>query len=212
MKKITFILAFMLSMSALKAQTFDQSYHETFDSDSLGWTLCNMKNDQAIRSSIEKSVLTLESGKFTHPQTGQVTYGYSESFCYMPISVAEDFKIVMHLKYRNTTWDCGFRFNERDDGNFYAVTFMEWAKKVRFSRFENGVEVGGLTQGYAYPSIKRKEWNEVVVEKTGSVITISIQGQQIFKIKDAPVNYSGFSFFTYGDQSMMVDDVKFIEQ
>lgn len=207
MKK-SFILAAALAI-ACTANVSAQQYVENFDSNSLEWTECTFNNKENIKAFIDKGVLTVHSEKNTDFFTGRVSFSTSTSTCYAPLDVKKPFKITTHLRYSEEDFPCGIMFNLKDDGTFYAISLNESAKKVYFQRWVDNEKVGGFTQGFQYPKLKKGQFYELVLESNGDAITFTMEGVQIFKLRYMPLSYNGFGFITYGEQEMIVEDVIF---
>ena len=207
MKK-NFILAAALAI-ACSANVSAQQFVENFDSNSLEWTECTFDNKENIKAIIDKGVLTVHSEKNTNVFTGQVSLSGASSICYAPIDVKKPFKITAHFRFEDDDFPCGMMFNLKDDGTFYSISFVESAKKIYFQRWVDNENVGGFTQGYQYPKLKKGQYYEMILESNGDAITFTMQGVQIFRLRYMPLTYNGFGFKTFGEQEMVIDDVIF---
>lgn len=205
-KNFIFLAALAIACSA---NVSAQQYVENFDSNSLEWTECTFDNKENIKTVIAKGVLTVHSEKNTNFFSGATTLSTAISTCYAPIDVKKPFKITTHLNYSDDNYPCGVMFNLKDEGTYYAIVLKEDAKKILFQRWENNQLVGGYTQGFPFPKLKKGQFYELVLESNGNTISFTMQGIPVFKLRYMPLTYSGFGYLTYGDQEMIVDDVIF---
>ncbi len=210
-KLLIFGLAALFSASSLNAQSFK----EEFEGNSLGWTESagESNNGTAI---IDKGVMTIKSkgiNKFASimvgAQVGENTM--FESHCYAPINVKKPFEIVANVKIDKLGTDktCGFIFNYRDFGNFYAFTFND--EMVNFLRFVDNRMVGMISQGVKWPKNKKinQEWKLV---SDGSTLMFYVDGMEIQKVRYMPLDFTGVGFYTFGKQTLVVDDITFTQQ
>ncbi len=209
-------LALMAAVSSVDAQTFK----ETFDANSLEWTECAYDNEygtaiidggkMTVTSKGEKKglgvALTLMSGVPT--KSGVNTF--FETHCYAPLDVQKPFKIRTHVKVQKLADDrtTGLVFNYKDGGNFYSFNFND--EMVRFERHVDGAIVGFISQGVKWTKVKKvdQEWELI---SDGQILTFVVDGVPIMKVRYMPLDYSGFGFYTYGKQKLVVDDVEFIQ-
>ena len=209
-KIITICLTMYLALTCANAQ----SVKETFDSNSLNWNECAIESD-AGTSIIDKGVLTITSkgvNKFwsamIDKQVGANTY--FTCCCYAPLNVQHAFKILTNVTIEKLDDDklAGLIFNYKDDGTFYAFVFNETT--VRFLRYVDYKLVGSISQSIKWGKTKKvkQEW---YLESDNSTITFTVNGLQIMKVRYMPLNYTGFGYYTYGKQKLIVDDVEFIQ-
>ena len=100
----------------------------------------------------------------------------------------------------------GIVFNYKDNGNYYAFTFND--DFVKFVRYVDGKEVGSISQGVKWKG-KRKTDMEWILISDGETLTFKVDGISILTIRYMPLNYSGFGFYTFGNQELIVDEVEF---
>ena len=191
-----------------------QSIKETFDANSLEWTesAYESNNGSAI---IDKGVLTVKSKGVNKgltallgTQVGNNTY--FETHCYAPLDIKKPFKIRTHVNIGKLSFDqmVGLIFNYRDYGNFYCFVFNE--EQINFFRYENNVLVGMINQGIKWKDKKKvdQEWE---LESDGDILRFSVDGMEILKVRYMPLNYAGVGFYTFGKQTLIVDDIEFIQ-
>lgn len=212
------ITAAMAAIAAVAANA--QSYTETFDSNSLEWTECAVESSKGS-SVIDGGVLTVKSkgvkvgasialsalsGKAT--KVGENTF--FETHCYAPLDVMKPFKIRTHVNVQKLGDDrnAGLVFNYRDGGTFYCFTFD--ANSVTFLRYVDGRVVGSIEQSVKWQD-KKKVDQEWVLESDGNTLTFLVDDMQMLKVRHMPLDYSGFGFYTFGKQELVVDDVEFIQ-
>lgn len=212
MKQVLILCAVaLLCATSLNAQTFK----EEFEGNSLGWTESagESNNGTAV---IDKGVMTIKSkgiNKFASAMWGtQVGENTTfETHCYAPINVNRPFEILSNVKIDKLGVDknCGFIFNYRDFGNFYAFTFND--EMVNFLRFVDNKMVGMISQGVKWPKNKKinQEWKLV---SDGSTISFYVDDLEILKVKYMPLDYAGVGFYTFGKQTLVVEDITFTQQ
>ena len=211
----------ILLMATMFVVTFSvnaQSYKETFDSNSLEWTECAYKNGVGT-AIIDKGVMTVSSkgekkglsalvsatsGVAT--RVGQNTF--FETHCYAPIDVMKPFEIQAKVNIKQLADDrlAGLVFNYKDGGNFYCFSFND--EFVKFIRYENNEVVGDIMQGIQW---KRKTDMLWTLVNDGQTLSFKIDGATILNIRYMPLSYSGFGFYTFGNQDLIVDEVTFIQ-
>ena len=213
----------ILLMATMFVVTFSvnaQSYKETFDSNSLEWTECAYKNGvgtaiidkgvMTVSSKGEKkglsALVTATSGVAT--RVGQNTF--FETHCYAPIDVMKPFEIQAKVNIKQLADDrlAGLVFNYKDGGNFYCFSFND--EFVKFIRYENNEVVGGIMQGIQWKG-KRKTDMLWTLVNDGQTLSFKIDGATILNIRYMPLSYSGFGFYTFGNQDLIVDEVTFIQ-
>lgn len=211
MKQILILsLTLLLGAMSLNAQTFK----EEFEGNSLGWTESAGESEDGT-AIIDKGVMTIKSkgenkaaSAFWGFKVGETTM--FETHCYAPLNVKKPFEVIANVKIGKLDSDklCGFIFNYRDFGNFYAFTFNE--EKVNFTRFEDNKCVGMISQGVKWQKKKKvnQEWKLV---SDGSTLSFYVDGMEILKVRYMPLDYTGVGFYTIGEQTLIVDDVTFTQ-
>ena len=209
MKRVLFILAFLAcgSISTIKAQ----SILETFDTNSLEWTECPYNNSEG-NSIIDKGVMTVSS-KAETKWNGYGSFKEIHDFmttCYAPLNVMKSFTIRTHVSIKALDNDklCGLIFNYKDNGTFYAFIFNETS--IQFIRRVDGDFVGSIIQGMKWPK-KRKLDQEWELKSDGELLTFSVDGVQVLKVRYMPLEYTGVGFWVCGKQEIKVDDIEFIQ-
>ena len=210
----------MATMFVVTFSVNAQSYKETFDSNSLEWTECAYKNGvgtaiidkgvMTVSSKGEKkglsALVTATSGVAT--RVGQNTF--FETHCYAPIDVMKPFEIQAKVNIKQLADDrlAGLVFNYKDGGNFYCFSFND--EFVKFIRYENNEVVGDIMQGIQWKG-KRKTDMLWTLVNDGQTLSFKIDGATILNIRYMPLSYSGFGFYTFGNQDLIVDEVTFIQ-
>lgn len=211
----------MLSFIAITSK--GQTYTETFDSNSLEWTECAFKTSTGT-AIIDKGVMTITSkgakealsailsvASGTNVQAGTSTF--FETHCYAPIDIKKPFKIKTFATTNRLSGDreAGLVFNYKDGGNFYCIAFTE--EYVQFERYVDGRTVGKIKQGIKWTRDQKSKTtlNEWLLESDGDIISFSLDGIPILKVKYMPLDYSGFGFYSIGDNKVVVDSVEFFQ-
>lgn len=191
-----------------------QSFKDTFDANSLGWTECAYESNSGT-SVIDKGVMTVTSkgiNKFMTAmmgsQVGENTF--FETHCYAPLDVKKPFEVIANVTIDKLAPDrmCGFVFNYRDGGNFYTFNFND--EVVMFTRYVDSKTVGHITQGVKWKNKKKlnQQWKLV---SDGDLLSFYVDDMEILKVKYMPLEYSGVGFYTFGKQKLIVDDIEFIQ-
>lgn len=212
MKRV-FIL--LIGVVVIAATSFAQSFVDTFDANSLGWTECAFESNSGS-AIIDKGVMTVKSkgiNKFATAmlgaQVGENTF--FETHCYAPLDIKKPFEVTANVKVDKLANDrvCGFVFNYRDGGNFYSFNFND--ELVNFSRFVDNKVVGSITQGIKWKKKSKlnQEWKLV---SDGDILSFYIDGLEILKVKYMPLDFSGIGFYTFGKQTLVVDEMTFTQK
>lgn len=202
MKKI------LLSIIAALAFTLPaaaQSIIEDFESNSLEWTECTIK-DAPGHTIISNGELILSSLK----HEGSWNYDFHRAYCYAPLNNLNAFSIIANVSIRELDNQkyVGFIVNYRDDGNFYLFKITAWG--VDFIRYENGKNVGDNWQRVAWSEKKnvKQKWE---LRCDGETLSFFVNDMMIVKLKYMPIIYSGVGFYTDGEQKLVVEDIEFIQ-
>lgn len=216
MKKVVILLSVLGLTSVINAQSFK----DTFDSNALGWTECAYESNSGS-AVIDEGVLTITSkgenkglGIALTALSGVATKvgenTFFETHCYAPLDVQKPFTIRTHVNIQKLANDrtTGLVFNYRDGGNFYCFNFNN--EMVRFDRYVDGRIVGTISQGVIWQDKKKidQEWE---LTSDGQTLTFIVDGMQIMQVRYMPLEYTGFGFYTFGKQELVVDDVEFVQ-
>lgn len=217
MKKSLLIAAMLLITGAV---AMAQSFKETFDANSLGWTECAYESNRGT-AIIDKGVLTVTS-KGENKALGALVSGLSgvatkvgentffETHCYAPLDVKKPFEVITNVTIDKLANDrvCGFVINYKDGGNFYAFMFND--EMVSFTRYQDNMTVGSIYQGVKWRDKKKlnQQWKLV---SDGDMLSFYVDDMEILKVKYMPLDYSGIGFYTFGKQKLIVDDIEFIQ-
>ena len=218
MKKV--FLAAVLCLSAAMVVNAQSSIKETFDSNSLGWTESNYE-DNSGTAVIDKGVLTITSkgenkamGALLSAVAGAaVQVGsntYFETHCYAPLDVRKPFTIRTKVNIQKLGSErlVGLIINYKDDGNFYVFVFND--DQVRFMRYVNNGLVGSINQGVKWDK-KKKLDQEWVLDYDGDALRFSVDGMEILYVRYMEMTYAGTGFYTYGKQTLVVDEIEFVQ-
>lgn len=144
----------------------------------------------------------------TGKQVGENTY--FTCFCYAPLNIQQSFKVRTNVTIGKLDDEklAGLIFNYKDDGTFYAFVFDETT--VRFLRYVDNRLVGSISQSIKWGKTRKlkQEWD---LESDNSTLIFTVNGLQIMKVRYMPLEYTGFGYYTYGKQKLIVDDVEFIQ-
>lgn len=213
------LLALGLIFSCV-ATAVAQSYTEDFNANSLGWTECAYESNNGT-AIIDKGVLTIESkgekkglsvaltmmsGKAT--KVGENTF--FEAHCYAPLNVKRAFEIKTHVNIKKLDNDqtCGIVFNYKDGGTFYCFTFND--EQISFLRYVDNAMVGSISQGIKWGKKKKldQEWKLI---SDGETLSFFVDDLEVMKVRYMPLEYAGFGYYTFGKQTLKVDDVTFTQ-
>ncbi len=219
MRKVIFLIALLMCFATTKGQVFV----ETFDSNSLEWTECAFKTstgtaiiDGGVMTITSKGVkealsaiLSATSGVAT--QVGQTTF--FETHCYAPIDVKKPFKIKAMATTLKLVGDreAGMVFNYKDGGNFYCISFTD--EYIQFERYVDNCLVGTICQGIKWTrdAKAKSTLNEWLLESDGDTISFSLDGVPMLKVRYMPIEFTGFGFYSIGDNKTIIDKVEFYQ-
>lgn len=217
MKRTFLSLCMMVVLSTI---SYAQSFVDTFDANSLGWTECAFESNKGS-AIIDKGVLTIKSkgenkaaGAILTAMSGVATKvgenTFFETHCYAPLDVKKPFEVIANVKVDKLANDrvCGFVFNYKDGGNFYCFNFND--EMVNFTRYVDNRVVGNISQGIKWPSKKKLEqvWKLVC---NGDVLSFFVDDLEILKVRYMPLDFSGIGFYTFGKQTLVVDEMTFTQ-
>lgn len=205
---------------ALSANSYAQSYIDTFDANSLAWTECAFESNKGS-AVIDKGVLTIKSkgenkavGALLTAMSGVATKvgenTFFETHCYAPLDVKKPFEVIANVKVDKLANDrvCGFVFNYKDGGNFYCFNFND--EMVNFTRYVDNRIVGNISQGIKWESKKKLEqvWKLV---SDGDTLSFYVDDMEILKVRYMPLDFSGIGFYTFGKQTLVIDEMTFTQ-
>lgn len=206
---------------ALSGVTYAQSFVETFDANSLGWTESAGESNSGT-AVIDKGVMTVKSkGDSKFMRFAAVANGNSkgmentsfETHCYAPLDVQKPFEIVANVKMDNLDLErqAGMIFNYRDFGNFYAFVFNK--ESVSFLRFVDNRCVGSITQDVKWGKAEKGKQNQVwkLISANGE-LQFFVDDMEIMKVRYMPLDFTGVGFYTIGKQTLVIDDVTFTQK
>lgn len=217
MKRTLLSLCMIVALSTI---SYAQSFVDTFDANSLGWTECAFESNKGS-AIIDKGVLTIKSkgenktaGAILTAMSGVATKvgenTFFETHCYAPLDVKKPFEVIANVKVDKLANDrvCGFVFNYKDGGNFYCFNFND--EMVNFTRYVDNRVVGNISQGIKWPSKKKLEqvWKLVC---DGEVLSFFVDDMEILKVRYMPLDFSGIGFYTFGKQTLVVDEMTFTQ-
>ena len=82
---------------------------------------------------------------------------------------------------------------------------------VNFLRFVDNKLVGSISQGVKWP--KKNKLNQVwKLVSDGSTLSFYVNDMEILKVRYMPLDFTGVGFYTFGKQTLIVDDITFTQQ
>ncbi|MDE6574516.1 MAG: hypothetical protein K2L84_04205 [Muribaculaceae bacterium] len=92
--------------------------------------------------------------------------------------------------------------------NYYCFNFND--EMVNFTRYVDNRVVGNIMQGIKWSNKKKldQEWKLVY---DGDVLSFYVDGMEILKVKYMPLDFSGIGFYTFGKQTLVVEDMTFTQ-
>lgn len=198
-----------------------QSFTETFDANSLGWTESAGESNSGS-AVIDKGVMTIKSKgdtkfmRFAANVNGAAKGMENTAFethCYAPIDVKKSFEIVANVTMDNLDLErqAGMIFNYRDFGNYYAFVFNR--ESVTFLRFVDNRCVGSITQDIKWGKpVKGKQEQVWKLVSDGGELQFFVNDMEILKVRYMPLDFTGIGFYTIGKQTLIVDDVTFTQK
>lgn len=207
--------------SALGLGMSAQSFVETFDANSLGWTESAGESNSGT-AIINDGVMTIKSkgdskfmrfaANFNGQAKGMENTAF-ETHCYAPIDVRKPFEIVANVKMDNLDLErqAGMIFNYRDFGNYYAFVFNK--ESVSFLRFVDNRCVGSITQDIKWGKAEKGKQYQVwkLISENGE-LQFFVNDMEILKVRYMPLDFTGIGFYTIGKQTLIVDDITFTQK
>lgn len=200
---------------------YAQSFTETFDANSLGWTESAGESNSGT-AIIDKGVMTIKSKgdskfmRFAANANGSAK-GFEntafETHCYAPLDVNKPFEITANVKMDNLELDrqAGLIFNYRDFGNYYVFVFNKEA--VSFLRFVDNRCVGSITQDIKWDKANKGKRDQTwkLISDNGE-LQFFVNDMEIMKVRYMPLDFTGIGFYTIGKQTLVVDDITFTQK
>lgn len=193
MKKYLFLIA-ILSLCALSSNA--QSFKDTFDSNSMGWTETSGKNTEAI---IKDGVMYLKS-----KETVAITSTY------LNFDVQSNFiiKCNANIKKINEGNPIGIVFNYIDDYNYCAFAIDEgytYFYEIRDSKIV----------GYRENDLKIKDRKKASIDfslkSTYNKIQFEVNNMTAIELRFKPIISTGFGFYVSGKQEVRFDNLEVIQ-
>lgn len=219
MKKVIILSVCLSAMVVFNGKA--QSFTDTFDANSLGWTECAFESNKGS-AVIDQGVMTIKSkgenkaaGALLTAMSGVATKvgenTFFETHCYAPIDVKQSFEVVANVRIDKLANDrtCGFVFNYKDGGNFYTFNFN--SELVNFIRYVDNQVVGSIYQGVKWPK-KAKLEQEWKLCYDGDALSFYVDGMEILNVRYMPLDYAGVGFYTFGKQKLVVEDMTFTQK
>lgn len=198
-----------------------QSFVETFDANSLGWTESAGESNSGT-AIIDKGVMTIKSkgdSKLTllAANLNGSAKGFEntafETHCYAPLDINKPFEIVANVKIDNLELDrqAGIIFNYRDFGNYYAFVFSKEA--VSFLRFVDNRCVGSITQDIKWSGAVKGKLDQTwrLISENGE-LQFFVDDLEVMKVRYMPLDFTGIGFYTIGKQTLIIDDITFTQK
>lgn len=217
--KRTILSVCMVAAIGLTANA--QSFVETFDANSLGWTE-SAGESNAGTAVIDKGVMTIKSKgdskfmRFAANMNGNAKGLENTAFethCYAPLDVKKPFEIIANVKMDNLDLErqAGLIFNYRDFGNYYAFVFNK--QSVSFLRFVDNRCVGSITQDIKWGKAEKGKQHQVwKLISDNDELQFFVNDMEIMKVRYMPLDFTGIGFYTIGKQTLIVDDVTFTQK
>lgn len=208
-------------IAALTMASYAQSFVDTFDANSLGWTESAGESNSGT-AVIDKGVMTIKSkgdskfmrlaANFNGNSKGMENTAF-ETHCYAPLDVHKSFEIIANVKMDNLDLErqAGMIFNYRDFGNYYAFVFNK--ESVSFLRFVDNRCVGSISQDIKWGKAEKGKLNQVwkLISENGE-LQFFVDDMEIMKVRYMPLDFTGIGFYTIGKQTLVVDDVTFTQK
>lgn len=215
-----FILNAFIALASISIANA-QSFTETFEANSLGWTESAGESNSGT-AIIDKGVMTIKSkGDSKFMRFAANINGYAkgqentafETHCYAPLDVKKSFEIIANVKMDNLDLErqAGIIFNYRDFGNYYAFVFNKEA--VSFLRYVDNRLVGSITQDIKWGKAEKGKQNQTwkLISSNGE-LQFFVNDLEIMKVRYMPLDFTGIGFYTIGKQTLVVDDITFTQK
>ena len=218
MKRKILVVCLMAAMSVMAMSA--QSFVETFDANSLGWTESAGESNSGT-AIIDKGFMTIKSkgdskfGRIAANLNGNAKASENTAFethCYAPLDVNKPFEMTTNVKMDNLDLDrqAGMIFNYRDFGNYYAFVFNK--ESVSFLRFVDNRLVGSITQDIKWGKAEKgKQYQTWKLISDNGELQFFVDDMEILKVRYMPLDFTGVGFYTIGKQTLVIDKVTFTQ-
>lgn len=204
MKKVFFAAVFAVVMPLLADA---QSFKDTFDSNSMGWTELSGADGEAV---IRDGVMHLQGKK-----NGSNFYIYVpgsdiKTSCYTSFDPKENFEIrcKASIKKINERNPIGIMMNYMDDYNFMAFTIDEGT--AYFSEWKDG-ELVGYRENLLKLKGKRNTEVTFTIRSTYNKVEFLVNNMVAIELRYKPIISNGIGFYLYGAQSADFDDLEILQ-
>jgi hypothetical protein len=194
---------FLVAILALTALTINaQTFKDTFDSNSMGWTETSLKKGEAV---IKDGVLHMES-----KEAGQQL----EIHCFSTLDVTKNFEIKCDAIAKKISDDGSFGviLDYVDDGNYIAFVIYVNDKDyyAAMLRYKENRYIGGFSKRI---KITQKRNSELAfsIKSTYQKLQFYINDMMALEARFIPLTSNGFGFFVKGKQTVDFDNVEFIQ-
>lgn len=204
MKKLLTAL-FALGMLTANAQTFK----DTFDSNSMGWTEISGKDGEAV---IKEGVMHLEGKKSGGlsllggvKDASQIT-----THCFTNLDVQKNFEIKCkaNVKKINENNMVGIIVDYMDDGNFMLFAIDD--KHAYFLQWRDNKLVGSACNLLKITKKKNAQL-DFSIKSTYKKLEFSVNGMLAIELRYRDLISNGIGFYTYGAQVADFDDLELIQ-
>lgn len=203
MKQVLFIALF--AFVALSANA--QSFKDTFDSNTLGWTEMSSSDGEAV---IKEGVMHLQGKK-----NGSNFYIYTPgtdvmTSAYTTFDPQQNFEIKCKavVKKINEKNPVGIMINYQDDYNYMLFSIDE--KNAYFWEYREGKMIA-YRQNAMRLRGKRNEELSFQIKSTYNKIEFIVNNMTAIELRYKPITSNGIGFYLYGAQTADFDDLEIIQ-
>lgn len=204
MKKLLVAL-FVLGTLTANAQTFK----DTFDSNSMGWTEISGKDGEAV---IKEGVMHLEGKKSGGLSLlgGVKDASLIMTHCFTSLDVQKNFEIKCkaNVKKINDNNMVGIVVDYMDDGNYMLFAIDD--KQAYFTQWRDNKLVG-YTSNLLKITKKKNAQLDFSIKSTYKKLEFFVNGMLVLELRYRDLISNGVGFYTYGAQVADFDDLELIQ-
>ena len=193
----------LVAILALTALTINaQTFKDTFDSNSMGWTEISLKKGEAIiRDGVMHMAIKEEGQKV-------------ETHCFSTLDVSKNFEIKCDAIAKKISDDgiFGIILDYIDDGNYTAFVIYVYDKNYYASmqRYKEDRYIGGFSRQIKITEKRNAELN-FSIKSTYQKLEFYVNDMKALEARFIPLTSNGFGFFVKGKQTVDFDNVEFIQ-
>jgi len=188
----------LVAILALTALTINaQTFKETFDSNSMGWTEISSKDGEAVIKDGAMHMAIKKDGKKV------------ETHCFSILDVSKNFEIKCDAIVKKISEDGSFGIilDYIDDRTYTTFVIYVYDKKYYAAMYTKS---RSISEQIKIPEKRNVKLN-FSIKNTYQKLEFYVNNMKALEARDIPLTSNGFGFFVKGKQTVDFDNVEFIQ-